>query len=150
MNKKLRKLADNKLVAIFLACILIILIVNLFFNYFAGLKPIYTQTFFASVEVGNIMGFDVNGSALTFGMVMPGGSSVRKLNFTNEYEFPVLIEVIGKGDIAGFLSAGKVMVGKGEEKIISIGAYAQPNASYGVYSGNVSVMVFRCNKCLIK
>ncbi len=141
MLKGLKNLADNKFFLVFLAFILVVQIVSLFFG--GEQKPIYTETFFANVEVGTYTGFDVNGSALMFGMVTPGSSSLRVLDFQNNYGFPVLIDIVGEGDIASFLSFKKVVVETGGKKRISIGAYAPPNSSYGVYSGNISVRIFR-------
>lgn len=141
MPKRAKNLLDNKFFLVFLAFVLVVQIASLFFG--GEQKPIYTETFFASVEVGSYTGFDVNRTALTFGMVTPGSSSLRALNFENEYGFPVLIDIAGEGDIASFLSFKKVVVEIGGKKRISIGVYAPQNCPYGVYSGNVSVRVFR-------
>ncbi len=63
--------------------------------------PLRTQTFFASVHVSSgIGGFDINGTALTFGSVAFGGNSLRRVFIENNYPFSVLVEPVVTGSIS--------------------------------------------------
>jgi len=106
-------------------------------------KLLDEETFFASVEVGGIVGFDVNATALMFGMVTSGGSSMRKMIFDNDYDSDVLIEFIGEGDFANFFQNKIIKIGKGEiGREINLNAYAPSGTKYGIYDGSVNVKIF--------
>src|SRR3989338_5689541 len=96
-------------------------------------KLIQKQTFYSSVNLSDKGGFDVNGTALTFGEVhFKGGSSTRKVLLQNSYDFPIIAEVKAEGDIAPLLGFEKViLIDKGEEKEIGISVFVPENASMG-------------------
>ena len=73
--------------------------------YFFMMQPLQTHTFFASVRVTpQTVGFDVNGTALTFGYVSAGGSSVRRVLLENSYSFPIRVNSAAAGSIAPFIT----------------------------------------------
>ena len=58
-------------------------------------KEVYTK-----VVVSDKYGFDINGTALIFGMITPGGSSAsRGIILKNDYGKKVYIEIYVMGDI---------------------------------------------------
>jgi len=133
---------DNKLLKA-LVVIAVLCVVLMVISFVMKPKPLYEKTFFASVEVGDITGFDVNSTALMFGMVNPGSSSMRKMIFDNDYDSDVLIEFIGEGDFANFFQNKIIKIGKDEiGKEINLNAYAPPGTKYGVYDGSVNVRIF--------
>jgi len=78
-----------------------------------------------------------------FGMVFPGGSSMRKMIFDNDYDSDVLIEFIGEGDFANFFQNKIIKIGKGEiGREINLNAYAPSGTKYGIYDGSVNVKIF--------
>lgn len=112
--------------------------------FFLAKKPIQTQTFYASVDVEDKGGFDLNSSALTFGKIQRDGSSLRLINFQNGYDFPVVAVISAGGDIASLLSFEPVVeVGKGESKEIAFSVAAPSGVEKGFYFGNVTFEVFR-------
>ena len=91
--------------------------------------------------IGDKIGFDLNTTALTFGMITFGSSSQRNLIIKNHYDFPIKIEFSAKGDIKKFLVFDKVVPIKvGEEKTIGINAINHADAEYGNYSGKIIVI----------
>ena len=111
---------------------------------FSGKKPIQTQTFYASVNVSDKGGFDLNSSALTFGEIERQGSSMRIINFQNGYNFPVVAMISADGNIKPLLSFEEaVEIGKGEARAISFSVAASPEADKSFYSGNITFEVFK-------
>tara|TARA_Y100000310_G_C20632104_1_gene789198 strand:+ start:1162 stop:1572 length:411 start_codon:yes stop_codon:yes gene_type:complete len=100
-------------------------------------KPIQRDLLYASVNVSDRLGFDVNGTALTFGEVIVRGSSVRNVIYNNNYDFPILAKISVEGDIGQMLDFEEtVRIESGEEKkipfFVSTGDYEM-----GYYSGDV-------------
>lgn len=96
---------------------------------------------YASLIVSDRGGIDINSSALTFGSVVPGGSSSRKLIMKNKYDFPIYVEIVPKGDIAEFVSSQVFILQKDEIKEIGISASVPGDARYGNYTGFISVIM---------
>ena len=55
-----------------------------------------------AVEEG-VVGFDLNTSALTFGKIIPGGSSTRNIFFENYENKDIEIEILASENIAEFM-----------------------------------------------
>jgi len=109
-----------------------------------GNAILHEQTIFASLRIADYGGFDANGTALTFGTIMPGGSSTRKITFANSHSFPVIVEFSVVGDIADFMYfEPAIYLEPGEEKEIEVGAFASEDDSFGNYSGNFYISMKR-------
>lgn len=107
-----------------------------FFN-----REIYEEIFYTSVNVTDILGFDLNGTALTFGNIQLDGSSTRNIIFENKNSFPVEALINVEGDIEQLMHfENKIRVKAGERKKISFSVIAF-NVSEGFYSGNVSFKI---------
>lgn len=97
---------------------------------------------YASVNVTDGGGFDLNSTAMTFGRIKMFGSSSRAVNFTNEYNFPVLVEISADGNIAPLLAyITPVFVKEGEIMRIVVSALAKNGTLFGFYEGHVNFKV---------
>ncbi len=119
---------------------LIILIITLVVNFYYS-KPLEEFVLLATVNITDRLGFDVNGSELSFGKVMPGGSSSRIVTFTNGYSFPVLVKMTSEGTIKDLLSYPEIVyVESGEKKRIGFSVFAEETPE-GYYEGEVKFEV---------
>ena len=99
----------------------------------------------ASVALDGI-GFDVNDSALTFGIVSPGGTSLRKVSIVNNYKFPVRVKAISNGEIELLLKYPTITrIEPGENASIPVTFFAFDNSSYVNYSGSIELLVLRAD-----
>lgn len=138
-NKKKRYALHDYIIIAF-GIILIVLILICLFN---SLMTLEKKDFYSYLIVSDHSGFDLNGTAITFGMISPGGSATRGIIAENGYAFPVEIKIIPRGEIADFVSKQKVMLNADERKEIGISAYAPEGTKYGNYTGTISVIVKR-------
>ena len=133
--------SDNVL---FLAAAVLALAVLVFLfslSSFLGWPAVEKERVYASVNVSDRIGFDVNGTALTFGSILPGGSSSRSVVFQNTYDFPLEGRVVVEGDIAEVLNVReRWRVPVDGETEIPLSVYAGDGTQRGFYDGFV---VFR-------
>ena len=98
---------ENRFFIIILFSISIILIVNSVFlvlnhAYKKPLQSIEYEVFF--IVGGGKIGVDVDNSRLTFGRTSPGGPEMtRPVLITNNYDFPILVEVFVSENIVNVL-----------------------------------------------
>lgn len=108
-------------------------------------KAIYTETFFANVNISNVnrvIGIDVNSSALTFGQLSAGGGSSRKIILRNNYSFPIVVKTKVEGDIVQLISFNdNIRIEAGEEMKIPFYISAGEDTNEGFYSGIVRLDV---------
>ena len=113
-------------------------------SFFFATRTLQTQAFYASVTVTNenVIGFDVNATALTFGKIGVGrGSSARKLILNNSYPFPIIVKTKVDGSIKPILNFGdSIRIEKGEMKMIPFNTFAG-NVSEGFYEGTVELVI---------
>lgn len=125
--------------SVFLFVGVAVLLLALFF-----FLPLEQNSLYAQVEVGDNLGFDVNTSALIFGRVGSGVGMVRSIIYKNDRENPVLLSISAQGEIADLLSfRRRVVVPSGESVEVTFEATAGSDVPYGVYSGWVTVKVYR-------
>ncbi len=140
MNKKNEKILLILAVIVF-ACVLVMfcLVLMRYWPYWFGLQK---WSIYASVNVTDRGGFDLNGTALTFGKIELLGSSTRYVNFTNGYNFPVFVKISANGNIAPLLSYENLAyVKEGEIEKIGISAVAKNDTRLGFYEGYVNFKV---------
>ncbi len=128
----------------FLFIFSIFLFIFLIFLFLSNNLAIDSQEFYTSVEISkkNVMGLDVNGTALKFGRISRGGSSTRNIIFYNDYGFPVLVETEVSGDISSFLSHDPTsLVNEGETKKITFSVIAPRDQEVGFYEGIVKLKI---------
>ena len=115
-----------------------------FIGFIYSREPIQTTTFFASLNVSDRVGFDVDDSALIFGSVIRGGGSSRNINIDNNFQFPVVAVISAEGDIAPLLHFDNLVeIGENEFGELSFNVIAPSDINDGFYSGNVTIEIFR-------
>lgn len=99
----------------------------------------------ATLQVGNIAGFDANATALTFGTITSGSVSSRNLTIENNYKFPIKVEFSTKGNITEFLIFEEVIyldvAEKKPVKIRTISAIDNIDKKYGNYFGKMIIVI---------
>ena len=101
-------------------------------------RVIQEQAFYASVNVTESGGFDLNGTALTFGSIAQHGSSTREINFQNNYDFPIFARITSEGEISSILHHDGFVRLKGKEtKKVSFSVVSDENTERNFYEGEV-------------
>ena len=137
-NKKLVKIYFNYALLVFLIILTIFLIINLISNF----NILEKKEIFTSFTVSEHVGFDLNNSALTFGLVQPGHSSSREIFIENNHDVSVLVIIQSKGDISDFLivSENSFYLNSGEEKKIDFSVILPKDLEFGKYEGEIEVI----------
>lgn len=139
------KTRKKKLFLIFLLLSLIIFVIGvfLFSNLLDYLSILEKQEFYTKVVVSDHYGVDVNSSALIFGMLVPGSSSVRKVTITNDHKQEVNVEIFVKGDMIEFIkiSENDFDLKIDESKEIVFVATSPSYKEFGIYEGNVIFVI---------
>ena len=92
------------------------------------------------VEVANVTGLKVDES-LDFGRIIHGASGQKKINITNNYNFPISVEFNAGGDVKDFLVYDqKVSFAPLENKRIVVSTIVFENEPYKEYFGTMSVV----------
>ena len=114
-------------------------------SFFVYNKALDSYDFYTNVNVTlERGGFDLNNTALTFGMVALKGSSTRDLVLNNSYSFPVIISLEAEGEIEQFLSFQKFTIVEPNEEIsIPISIIIPGNTVLGMYEGNIKAEIKR-------
>lgn len=142
-KKKVKKKKKNTLLIILLVIILLSGIF-LFSNLIDYLSVLEKKEIYASITVSDHYGFDVNGSALKFGAVPPGGGSAsRNLDIKNNYDTKVKIRFYVNGNIGKFMeiSENDFILKKGENKTINFVVVIPQGTGYGFYDGKVLIII---------
>lgn len=126
---------------VILISLLSFLLTGIFYYYQS--KLVERESYYAKVEVGDIYGIDVNGSAFVFGTIIPGGEAKRQLQINNTDDSPVVVRVIPSGDVARFLDYQEVRVGANSLETIGMNASVPQGMDNGVYEGKVDVLIIK-------
>lgn len=91
------------------------------------------------LEVKREIGINIDTDAFHFGGLRPGGSSERQVSIRQEYDFPVLVNIKTKGEMADLVSVSEnnFVLEPGESKTVTFTAKVGKETSYGNYTGNV-------------
>jgi hypothetical protein len=94
------------------------------------------------LTVGNHIGFDLNTSVITFGMVTPSSSAVRHLNLKNGDQ-KNKFQILAFGDMASWikLSENDFILQPYEKRTLNITAQVPENADLGNYTGILRVII---------
>lgn len=145
------KTSKRSLFLIFLLLFIIIFVLGVFLlsNLIDYLSILEKQEFYAKVVVSDHYGVDVNSSALIFGMLVPGSSSVRKITMTNDHDQEVNVEIFVQGDMNEFIkiSENDFSLKIDEFKEIVFVAAVPGDKEFGVYEGKV---IFIIKNVLVK
>jgi len=139
VNKEKKKLV----ISIVLFVIILLLGIFLFSSLIDYVSVLEKQKLYARVIVSDKIGIDINGSALIFGSVVPGGSASRGLDIRNDHNQEVQIEIYIKGDISDFMkvSENDFILVRGESRKVEFSVAVPRGVEYGVYEGEVIVVV---------
>jgi len=132
MEKKYKKIL---LVLVFLSALCTYIILN-----FLSEQKIVDYKM--QLIVGNHIGFDLNTSVITFGMVIPSGNAVRHLDLKNG-EQKNKFQILAFGDLAGWikLSENDFVLQPYEKRTLNITAQVPKNADLGNYTGTLRVII---------
>lgn len=116
-----------------------ILLVSVAGFYFHN-RILQEKDFYSSVKITQRGGFDVNSSALTFGEISGGGSSLRNVIIQNGYSFPVNAQVTCDGTICSMLTYEKTTsLVVGENKKIPFLVRAKQDNEKIFYNGTIHI-----------
>ena len=105
-------------------------------------RPIDVQSFYASVNITNRAGFDLNGTALTFGNVLKDSTAVRRISFDNFHPYPVIAKIKVNGKIGSLLYfENYIRLEEGESKSIAFTVVPPDNVTEGFYDGIIEFQV---------
>ncbi len=130
--------------------IFIIFLILLYMN-FGKTNVLEKKKIYSKVIVGDKYGFDINGSALTFGMIVPGtSSSIREIILMNKYNRDVDVEIYSDGSIKNFLKVSKnnFILRANESVNIKFSASVPLDCERGLYDGNVTILIKKVNEYL--
>lgn len=142
-NKKLEKNKKNYFLAVFLFIIVIASLIFLIINAADFFSVLEKKQIYAKLIVSDKYGFDLNNTALTFGMAEPGGASSRDLIIESKYNSDVNVDIYVSGNISKFISISKndFVLNKGANEKINFVASVPKNTEYGVYEGYVDIVI---------
>ena len=97
------------------------------------------------MKVSDHVGLNINSSAIYFGKVTKGTTAERRVNFTNNYKFPVKVEINTGGNISEFVSVSEnqFIIYPGEEKNIIYYAKPHEDTPMVTYTGITRVVYKR-------
>ncbi len=136
-KQKKKKPKKKKRIFYILLVIILLVIVILAVKLIKSSLFLEKREILATLIVGNKMGFDVNGTAFTYGMVTRGGSSTRSVLIENYYDFPIKVEVIPRGDVVNFIKKRSLIFEKGEVREVGVSAYVPRDTEFGNYTGSI-------------
>lgn len=97
-----------------------------------------------SFSIGENVGFDLNQTHLTFGVVPLGVSSSRNVQIENNYDFPIVVNLDAKGNVSDFLFfENSFVLEEGEVRKVGISVNSL-DGEFGNYSGYLLVRFERC------
>ena len=102
------------------------------------------KEYIAKFEVGELPGFDLNSTALTFGRIPPKSSSTRSILLKNDFDKRVFVSLSSTG-LSNYLSISEndFFLGPGENKTVSFFINVPASTGYGTYVGRVEIVMHR-------
>ncbi len=143
MKKRKVNIKKTKLFFL-LTTISIITIAASFLILYFFFRPDQVVEYEMTLIISDHSGFDLNKTAITFGMVAPEGSSMRYFNIKNNEDGNKVI-IKATGNIADLVSVSdnKFIIKPHEVKPIAITSVAPVNAEFGNYSGVLKINLYR-------
>jgi len=138
------KIENNKYL-LFSVVIFLLSILLLFLSFLlVHSLVLYEQEILVDLQVGQIPGFNLDKSILSFGTIAPNMSGSRTIKLENNYPFPIIALFSSKGNISKFLIfEEKIKLLSKEEKIVTISTILSREEDYGNYSGKINVVLKR-------
>ncbi len=131
------------IVFILLIIVMVFLIFFLYFQIADYFSITEKKEIYARVIVGGQYGFDINGTALIFGVVLPGAGATKEIFLDNKYGRDVKVKIFVKGDIKKFIrvSENDFVLEKDENRKITFFVTIPKDAGYRVYEGMVVIII---------
>jgi hypothetical protein len=126
---------------IFISVIIIIASAYEIFTKFPSSSQILNKkTIYSSFIISDHAGFDLNSTALTFGMITPGGTAKRSIILTNDFDKDIKVTIESKGNISGYLiaSENEFILLKKEKKKIEFSILSPSSINSGKYDGYIT------------
>ncbi len=133
------------IIVVVLLLIIFVLGIFLFNNLLNYLLVLEKQELDVNVIVMNRTGLSINGTALVFGGVIPGGSSTKKINITNTHGQDVRVKIYTKGEMKESLiiSENNFILEKEENKEIIFTISIPRGTEYREYNSKVIIVIQR-------
>jgi hypothetical protein len=118
------------------------------FIFSAGLYMILNYSNYYAVDIINFeiivdhdVGFNLDKDALYFGAVIPPGKARRNITIENSFQRIAHIRIVPNGDIRHWIvpANDSFYLDSGESQNLEIVAHVPADASFGNYSGTISV-----------
>ena len=141
-RKKLRnKKQLNKFIGRFIFIILIVIFVILVCSQISNFFVLDRIKIYTEVILGDKSGFDLNKTALTFGMVVPGSAASRGIVIRNDFKKSVRVEIFSKGEISDFLivSENDFILIPGENKSVDFSVFFPVGSEMKKYGGWIEI-----------
>lgn len=127
--------------SLFISLIVLVMSVSVYFYYITPISEYSYQT--TAYVTRDVAGFDVNSSALTFGSIVPGGTSTRSIIVDNSYSFPIKVQPEVEGSIQKIISYQPLIVGPNQSSKLDFTVYAESIDFLGNYTGNIKIKLTR-------
>jgi hypothetical protein len=131
--------AKNKLIWILFTLSAVLVAISIFS---VITRPINLQEYDVSFNVSrDVLGFDLNTTALTFGKIFPEGSSTRNILFENKRDKEMKIQILASKNIVNFLDFQPeyTIPAKGNVTI-PITVKIPANAEEGGFNGKIRIV----------
>ncbi|MFH1238238.1 MAG: hypothetical protein V1491_02260 [archaeon] len=127
---------DNKKVWYFLLVITILLVVFSVYIKFSG--PLQTKTISVKFSIDENLGLVADTDKLNFGRVILDSSSIKLINLTNSYSFPVKVNVLISKNLQNFVfSDYEIILESDEIKQVPFNLIVSSDEDFGNYSGKI-------------
>ena len=129
------------ILSLFISLVVLTMSASIYFYYITPLSEFsYDTTAFVTHDVA---GFDVNTTVITFGSIVPGGTSTRSLMVNNSYPFPIKVEPEADGSIEKILHFEPLVIEPYQSSQFYFTVYADSIDSIGNYTGNIMIRLLR-------
>ena len=124
---------------------MIVLCIFIIFGCLFSINAYLVKEIPISIQIGPYVGLDVNGTALTFGKVPRGSTSVKKIIISNlkDYEVKVVFKAYGETEQFIKYEDNGIILKPYEAKEVSIFATAPLNSEYKEYIGVLKVYALK-------
>ncbi|MFH1710819.1 MAG: hypothetical protein ABH840_00740 [Nanoarchaeota archaeon] len=138
-----KSILKNNLILYLALIFLFVIFICLYFYFNYSFSIIEKREIYTKVILSDHYGIDINGTALSFGMIVPGGSASKELTIGNDYERDVKVQFLVKGEIGEFvrISENNFILNKNKSRKIDFSVSVPSSAKYGVYEGKVIVVI---------
>lgn len=100
--------------------------------------PLQTKTVDVKFSIGENLGLVADSSELDFGRVISDSSSVKTVNLTNFYKFPVKVSVLISKNLRGFIFSDYGFILKpNETRGVPFNLVISSDENFGSYSGDI-------------